>query len=125
MRTEKRLYYLTIAFIFISSFQIQAQISSTLGWFEINYKQGCAPLEVSVRTSILEDQVPLFQFFGRDDPNPIAWKDSFDSLTNTYTTPGTYMVYLTVQNDPQRSDSLQVTVLATEIPLFELKNCLQ
>jgi len=123
LRTEKRIYYLTITFVIISSFQIQAQISSTLGWFEINYNQGCAPLEVSVKTSILEDQVPLFQFFGRDDPNPIAWRDSFDSLTNTYTIPGTYIVYLTVQNDPQRQDSLQVTVLGSEMPLFELKNC--
>jgi len=118
-----RLYYLAAILTFISFSHSNAQISSTLGWFEINYNQGCTPLEVSVKTAIPEDQVPLFQFFGRDDPNPVAWKDTFDSLANTYTSPGTFMVYLTVQNDPQRQDSLQVTVLQSETPVFELKDC--
>ncbi|MCH8231247.1 MAG: gliding motility-associated C-terminal domain-containing protein [Bacteroidetes bacterium] len=123
MNFKIRLYYLAAILTFISLSHSSAQISSTLGWFEINFNQGCTPLEVSVKTTISEDQVPLFQFFGRDDPNPVAWKDTFDSLTNTYTSPGIYMVYLTVQNDPQRQDSLQVTVLQSEIPVFELKDC--
>jgi len=118
-----RLYYLPAILTFISFSHSSAQISSTLGWFEINYNQGCPPLEVSVKTTIPEDQVPLFQFFGQDDPNPVAWKDIFDSLTNTYTSPGNYMVYLTIQNDPQRQDSLQVTVLQSATPIFELKDC--
>ena len=100
------------------------QVSSTLGWFEINYNQGCTPLEVSVKTAVSENDVPIFQFFGRDDPNPVAWRDSFDSLSNTYSSPGTYVVYLTVQtNNIVRQDSLSVTVLQSQQPVFELKNC--
>jgi gliding motility-associated-like protein len=100
------------------------QISSTLGWFEINYNQGCSPLEVSVKTTVSESDVPIFQFNGRDDPFPVAWRDSFDSLSHTYNTTGNYVIYLTVQtNNVVRQDSLTVSVLQSQQPVFELKNC--
>jgi len=100
------------------------QVQSTLGWFEVNYQQGCMPLEVSVKTSIPESEVPIFQFNGRDDLNQVAWLDVYDSLSHTYTTPGTYMIYLTIQNaSPVRSDSIQINVLNSIIPVYDLQNC--
>ena len=101
-----------------------SQIQSTLGWFEVNYQQGCTPLSVSVKTTIPESDVPIFQFNGRDDTNQVPWLDSYDSLTHPYNSPGTFMIYLTVQNaSPVRSDSIQITVIDSVTPAFELRHC--
>jgi len=116
--------YFIINFILGISQVAFSQVQSTQGWFEVNYQQGCTPLEVSVKTTIPESDVPIFQFEGRDDPNQIPWLDIYDSLTFTYTNPGTYMIYLTVQNAvPVRSDSIQINVINSVLPDFELQNC--
>ncbi len=116
-----------LLFLFINLFVFTegyTQIQSTLGWFEVNFQQGCPPLDVSVRTAIPESDVPIFQFNGRDDLNQVQWLDSFDSLTHTYTTEGIYIIYLTVQNaNPVRSDSIKINVLKSIAPLFEVREC--
>ncbi len=121
-----RRYYL-LFFVFINLFVFtegQAQIQSTLGWFEVNYQQGCFPLNVNVRTTIPESDVPIFQFNGMDDPTQIPWLDSFDSIPHTYTSQGVYLIYLTVQNaNPVRQDSISINVLQSIEPLFDVKEC--
>ena len=124
MKYLNRIFVLIQCLLFLPLLNIQAQNNSTLGWFEVNYIQGCSPLQISVKTTISENDVPIFQFNGMDDTNPIAWRDSFDSLSHIYSSPGRYMVYLTVQtNNVTRQDSISVNVLQSEIPVYDLKNC--
>jgi len=124
LKNSDRILILGFALVILPFLGAKAQINSTLGWFEINYNQGCSPLEVSVKTAVSENDVPIFQFNGIDDPNPVAWRNTFDSLFHTYTSPGTYVIYLTIQtNNVIRQDSLSVTVLQSQTPVFDLKNC--
>lgn len=124
MRSPIWILIIFIIFLFGNVEKVKGQINSTQGWFVVDFNQGCAPLTVNVSTTISDVNVPIFQFEGIDDPNEFPWSDNLTSITYTYSTPGSYMIYLTIQTgSANNQDSLLITVLQSQIPEFELRSC--
>ena len=99
--------------------QVFAQYISINGQFEVDQQYGCHDLTVTI-TNIdpgTDPTVVVFQFDGFNSPTT-------QDPVHTYTTPGTYWINQYIQGGTgQKKDSVQVTVVAPELPDVELFSC--
>ncbi len=105
------------------------QVSSKLGWFEIDYNKGCAPLTVNL-TDILLDITRQHTY---DGDTCIVSSPKYDpsfcppNLTTntsfTYTQPGTYTILYFIALGAIRADTLVIEVLAPQPPEFNVTLC--
>lgn len=115
----RKAFVLLLLGVLFSIKQANAQYISLNGQFETDQLRGCNDLTVTV-TNIdpgTDPSVIVFQFDG-----------AFSSLTqnpvHTYTTPGTYWINQYIQGATgQKKDSIQITVVAPELPEVELFSC--
>lgn len=104
--------FITISLLFLFS-PLWAQYSSEQGQFEVTDQRGCAPLTISITNSKCGSVPCSIDYEGNGDIS--------NDLTYTYDTPGTYWLYNTISTEG--TDSIQIEVLDSTLPEFELYAC--
>lgn len=110
-----------------------AQNPSDKGWFEADVIIGCAPYEINI-TNLGIRTGTLFVDWEGDPNDPYNTTEGFtaafaanETLTNTYSTPGTYLIRtVDGSSDPiieNRFDFLTITVIDAIEPSFTAEAC--
>ncbi|MDH5379637.1 MAG: gliding motility-associated C-terminal domain-containing protein [Cyclobacteriaceae bacterium] len=90
------------------------QYASNIGRFEVDFIKGCAPLTVTINSSV---SCPCDIRFG-DGGTTVQ-----DVFTHTYTQPGTYFLEIDYQSLNPRTDVIQITVSEDLQPEFLIQSC--
>ncbi|MEP3389887.1 MAG: hypothetical protein ABJO02_16980, partial [Reichenbachiella sp.] len=117
--------YSLLILLCLGSLMVNAQHTSLLGRFDIDYIKGCTGMTINVSVNA---NVPAWT-------DAQFWYEGFDiNVTGdvtgnyTYTTPGEYYVTMLVSNGDadtggEKKDSIRVEVLEAQLPEFTIHNC--
>lgn len=113
-------YFLLILFLVPTA--VAAQYNSTLGWFSVDEKKGCASLTVTITgTGLVAPSTPCTGA----TPCQMEWGDGTIDPNNvfvhTYTQPGTYKLKVLFQTVGY--DEIDIVVTANTQPTFDIFTC--
>ena len=112
------------------SLPTQAQVTSPLGRFQVDYVKGCSPLTVTV-TDILGGPTAQYLYDAdtcvtsspKYDPSLCPPTSNTTNTSYTYTEPGTYSLVQVVASQIPRGDTITIEVLPDPPPEFQLTRC--
>ena len=112
-----KVYVFTLLSVIFSIQLTYAQYLSVRGDFEVNQQLGCNDLTVTVTNITPGTGAINYQYEGISSA---VVQDNF----YTYTTPGSYTIIQTIAgNGGNNVDSVEVIVVAPELPMIELLSC--
>jgi gliding motility-associated-like protein len=116
-------------FCFISLFLItiglwaQTHTSQPNGFFTIDEIKGCAPLTVTINSTVCSGIGCDVNYEFNIDPSAAAFKSYQLEPTHTYTAPGVYTIFFIRGGGNNNVDQIQVEVVDNIKPKIEVNNC--